>query len=381
MERIGAFLGMQTSILTELQIKMNFESVYEFQNSGAFPQSDYDTEPVPHVLAPAATGVDEFINQHGGDVDRVFGEAGVDQKCIGNPTEGMSLKSFCGLFESASENTRNDNFGLWFGNQFQPNDLGLWGYAAISSPTLGNALDNLIDLFRYHQQCSMMRLASASNGYCNLEYQVRDPQIFERRQDAELSLGMFLNVIREGAGTNWQPEEIYFEHPKPENSSEHEKAFDAPVFFSQKINAIVFNPAVLENKMPNSDLKLMSLTRTCLESLHTNTPFTQNLTDRIRNIIRIKLADGYPSLELVAESIYMSTSAIQRSLAWEGLSYTDLVEETRKSLAEMYFKQRNLSLSEIAYLLGYSELSAFSRAFRRWTGLSPREYRGRSSEI
>ena len=65
----------------------------------------------------------------------------------------------------------------------------------------------------------MMRLASASNGYCNLEYQVRDPQIVERRQDAELSLGMFLNVIREGAGKNWQPEEIYFEHPKPENSS------------------------------------------------------------------------------------------------------------------------------------------------------------------
>ena len=74
----------------------------------------------------------------------------------------------------------------------------------------------------------------------------------------------------------------------------------------------------------------------------------------------------------------MSTSAIQRNLAWEGLSYTELVEEVRKALAEMYFKQRNLSLSEIAYLLGYSELSAFSRAFRRWTGHSPREYRGRN---
>ena len=78
---------------------MNFESVYEFQNSGTFPQPDYDAERVPHVLAPAATGVDEFISQHGGDVDRVFGEAGVDQKCIGIPTKGVSLKSFCGLFE------------------------------------------------------------------------------------------------------------------------------------------------------------------------------------------------------------------------------------------------------------------------------------------
>ena len=115
--------------------------------------------------------------------------------------------------------------------------------------------------------------------------------------------------------------------------------------------------------MPKADLKLMAITRACLESLHTNTPMNQNLTDKIRNLIRIKLSDGYPSLESIAESLYMSTSAIQRTLAWEGLSYTELVEEVRKSLAEMYFKQRNLSLSEIAYLLGYSELSAFSRAF------------------
>ncbi|MXW47645.1 MAG: helix-turn-helix transcriptional regulator [Gammaproteobacteria bacterium] len=130
--------------------------------------------------------------------------------------------------------------------------------------------------------------------------------------------------------------------------------------------------------MPKADLKLMAITRACLESLHTNTPMNQNLTDKIRNLIRIKLSEGYPSLESIAESLYMSTSAIQRNLAWEGLSYTELVEEVRKSLAEMYFKQRNLSLSEIAYLLGYSELSAFSRAFRRWTGLSPRDFRGRS---
>lgn len=347
----------------------------QHQSDSFFPENG--AEPIPHVLAPAATGVDQFIGQHGGDVDRIFGEAGLDLDSIGNPTVGVSLKSFCGLFESASQQTQNDNFGLWFGNQFKPNDLGLWGYAAISAPTLGNALDNLIELFRFHQQCSMLRLtATRSNRYC-LEYQVRDPQIVERRQDAELSLGMFFNLIRECCGQYWQPEEVYFEHPKPENSREHEKAFNAPVFFSQSVNAIVFDPNILERSMPNSDLRLMTLTRICLESLNLNTFANQNLTDRIRNLIRVKLVDGYPSLEMIADNLHMSTSAIQRNLAWEGLSYTDLVEETRKSLSEMYFKQRNLSLSEIAYLLGYSELSAFSRAFRRWTGYSPREYRSR----
>ncbi len=350
--------------------------------SGSYSANDANrdnAELAPQVLAPAATGVAQFIKRHGGDADRVFGETGVDPDCIGNPTAGMCLKSFCSLFESASHNTQNDNFGLWFGNQFRPDDLGLWGYAAISSPTLGNALDNLIDLFRYHQQCSMLRLTTASStGLCQLEYQVRDPHIIERRQDAELSLGMFFNLIRECMGHHWQPEEVYFEHPRPEISKEHEQAFNAPVFFSQKLNAIVFKSVILEKPMPNSDLKLMAIARTCLETLHASSPINQKLTDKVRNLIRVKLADGYPSLETIAESLYMSASAIQRNLAWEGLSYTELVEEVRKSLAEMYFKQRNLSLSEIAYLLGYSELSAFSRAFRRWTGFSPREYRSQS---
>lgn len=334
-----------------------------------------ESELVPHVLAPAATGVDQFISKHGGDADRVFGEAGIDSKCIGNPVAGVSLHSFCNLFESASRNTRHDNFGLWFGNQFQPNDLGLWGYAAISSPTLGNALDNLVDLFHYHQQCSMMRLTRHSESMLQLEYQVRDPEILERRQDAELSLGMFLNVFRQCNGPQWVPEEVHFEHPRPENSREHEKAFGAPVFFSQQVNAIVFKSDLMTQSMPDRDLKLMSLMRFCLESLHPDTAFAQSLIDRIRNIIRVNLPNGYPSLEQIAEEVYMSTSTIQRNLAWEGMSYSDLVEETRKNLADMYFKQRNLSLTEIAYLLGYSELSAFSRAFRRWTGFSPREFR------
>jgi len=216
-------------------------------NSASFRNA----EPAPHVLAPAATGVDQFIDQNGGDVDSVFGQAGVDPNCIGNPTIGMCLKSFCTLFESASNNTQNDNFGLWFGNQFQPDDLGLWGYVAISSPTLGNALDNLIDLFRFHQQCSMLRLTMTNAQACQLEYQVRDPHIVERRQDAELSLGMFFNLIRECMGREWQPQEVYFEHPKPEDSKEHERAFNAPVFFSQKFNAIVFDATILKKPMPN----------------------------------------------------------------------------------------------------------------------------------
>lgn len=329
----------------------------------------------PAILAAAATGVVKFIERLGGDVDRIFGNAGIAPDLAGEPTLKLKLSSYCNLFEEASRRTQNDNFGLWFGNQFQPRDLGMWGYAIVSSPTLGAALENLVGLFPYHQESSTMRLVTAPNNMARLEYQIRSPEILERRQDAELSLGMFLNVFRECCGPHWTPEEVHFEHPRPQLWKEHQTAFDAPIYFSQPTNALIFQPALLERPMPHRDLRLMAMMQTCLESLGSSRSAGEGLFDRVRAAIRVKLPNGYPSLERIAAELRVQPAAVQRDLAEHGLTYKDAVEGMRKNLAQMYLGQRQLPLTEIAFLLGYSELSAFSRAFTRWTGVSPRAYR------
>jgi len=212
----------------------------------------------PVVLASAATGMVGFIARMGGDVDRIFGDAHLVPDMAGSPTAKLRLSDFCRLFEEAARQTRHGNFGLWFGNQFQPRDLGFWGYAAITSPTLGAALGNLVGLFDYHQESSRMSLALGSDGLMRLEYQIVASDIVDRRQDAELSLGMFLNVMRECCGRHWSPEEVHFEHPRPGESKEHEQAFDAPVYFSQPCNALLFRPDILARPMPSSDVRLMN---------------------------------------------------------------------------------------------------------------------------
>jgi AraC-like DNA-binding protein len=330
----------------------------------------------PGVLASAATGIVGFIETCGGDVDSIFGNAHILPDMAGAPTLKLKLSSFVQLFEESARQTRNENFGLWFGNQFKPRDLGLWGYAAISAPTLGSALENLIDLFRYHQESSAMRLRAA-HGLVRLEYQITAPRIVERRQDAELSLGMFLNVIRECCGSAWSPEEVHFEHPKPASPRDHEAAFDAPVYFSQATNALLFRPDILSRRMPASDPKLLVVLRTCLERLSAETPAEDILLDRVRTVVRQRLPEGCPSLEDVADELRVPTSVVCRELHDAGATYKELVEGVRRDLALAYVKQRRLPLSELALLLGYSELSAFSRAFRRWTGVSPREHRAR----
>jgi AraC-like DNA-binding protein len=329
----------------------------------------------PAVLASAATGIVEDMERQGGDVEGVFASAAIAPAMAGAPTLRLRLASFCALFEGAARSTGNDNFGLWFGNRFRPRDLGMWGYAAISAQTLGCALESLVELFPLHQESSVMRLVASGDGLGRLEYQITAPSILERRQDAELSLGMFLNVFRECLGTRWAPEEVHFEHPRPEDFREHERAFGAPVYFSQQTNAILFRPESLDRPMPGRDPTLMAMMRACLERLASGAPESPSLLDQIRTAIRARLASGHPALEEIAADLRLPPSAIHRALTEAGVTHKDLVETTRRDLAFMYLKQRRLPLSEIALLTGYSELSAFSRAVRRWTGKAPRMVR------
>jgi AraC-like DNA-binding protein len=293
----------------------------------------------------------------------------------GSTTLKLRLADFCILFEQAAQRTGCENFGLWFGNQFQPRDLGLWGYAAISAPTLGSALETLVGLFGYHQEQSSMTLSLELGGLMQLQYQIEVPDIMDRRQDAELSLGMFLNVIREACGSSWTPEEVYFEHPRTMDSHDHMRAFGAPVYFSQPTNALLFKSEILNRRMPAHDLKLMALMQNCLEQLSHLDRGPVRMIDRVRSTVRSRLAAGYPSLDSVARDLHVSPNAIQRDLAQGGILFKDLVETTRRELAMRYLGQRHLPVSEISFLLGYSELSAFSRAVRRWTGSSPTKVR------
>jgi AraC-like DNA-binding protein len=186
---------------------------------------------------------------------------------------------------------------------------------------------------------------------------------------------MFLNVIRECCGPKWAPEEVHFEHPRPQAWKEHEEAFDAPVYFSQPTNALIFRADVLERPMPARDPQLLSVMQTCMERLGPPSQAADGLFDSIRSAVRMRLAGGYPSLDQIAHDLRISPGAVQRELSDHNVTYKDAVETTRRQLAEMYLEQRQLPLTEIALLLGYSELSAFSRAFTRWTGTSPRHYR------
>ena len=315
-----------------------------------------------------------MIASCGGDADSIFGRTNINTSDLDNPTNELNLIQFCQLFEESAKQTGYDNFGLKFGNAFKPKRLGAIGYAAISSPTLSAALRSMETYFPAHQQQSSFGLLADSD-ILWLSYRIIDPRITQRRQDAELSIGMFCNVFRHCLGENWAPLEVRFEHEAPDHPAEHEKLYNAPVRFGRRTNAIAFRRTDLDARMPTQDPYLYSVIEPFLKSRCELTSNPEDFAEVVRNQIKLNLGDMPPTLSEIANVLGLSGPSFQRRLKEHNLTFQDLLKAARQELALHYLKDPSIQLTEVAYLLGYSELSAFSRAFRAWAGMSPQRYR------
>jgi AraC-like DNA-binding protein len=310
-----------------------------------------------------------------GDPDRILGRASIRREDLASPFNELMLSDFCKLFEEAARQTQNDKFGLSFGATFKPKHLGAIGYAAISSPTLAAAIRNVEVYFPAHQGQSSFGMIKEDSDVFWLSYRIFDERIQARRQDAELSMGMFLNIFREALGPDWAPLEVRFEHDAPENAYAHEKVFGAPVVFGRRTNAFAFRRRDLDARMPGQDPYLYSIIEPFLKSrceIHKN---PEDFAKIVRNQIKMQLGAVAPTIGEIARTFGVSDSSLQRQLREHGVTFQELVNAARKELALHYLADHSVPLTEIAHCLGYSELSAFSRAFRGWTGMSPQRYR------
>ena len=330
------------------------------------------------VLAAAASGLADFTHQIGGDIDTILGRSGVDPEILNCPTSSLKLTDYCAVLEQAARQTDCGHFGLYYGKQFMPQHLGLIGYIGLCSANVEQALKNVAHAFHWHQHDTLTQLIDLKDAW-RFDYQIRHGAILCRRQDAELTIGMIVNLIRSGMGANWAPREIHFEHPAPEQWHLHCKVFDAPVYFNQPCNSLVIAKRDLTRTMPHPDPILLQLMLDSLKQLnHQMAP--QSFASKVRAQIQIELSSGEPELEWIAQTLGENRLALQRKLRQEGVSFRQLLEQVRCDLAKQYLQQQHLPITEVGMLLGYSETSAFSRAFRRWFGVSPTQFSQRCEQ-
>ena len=301
--------------------------------------------------------------------------AKLDLSALEDLDDQMPFEQLIRLNEYAAQMTGDDAFGLHVGEQTGAKIYGILGYVTMNSGTYGEALNRLI---RYQQiRTNAVKFSIDIIGadvHITYHYLITDVSPRNRRQESEEMISTMLQVARKLTGVDLTPREIHFEHAPPENVSEHKRIFRAPVRFNQPLTKLIFDEFVLELPLVEADLTLGSLLERQAEDLLAKSPRHGIFANQVRQLIRAGLPVGAARMETICRRLGSSERTLQRKLSEEGTSYKELFEETQRDLSKFYLQKPEMAICEISYLVGFSQTSAFHRAFRRWTGLTPKEF-------
>jgi AraC-like DNA-binding protein len=194
------------------------------------------------------------------------------------------------------------------------------------------------------------------------------------RPYAEFCLAMFVLHVRSGS-VPFPLREVTFTHPSPPDTSEHVRVFRCPVRFGAAHTRLVIDRAAWAIPSSAVHSEYLSVLVEHADLLLAKLPRGPGLVERTRRAIAERLRGGDPSLECVARELGMSARSLQRHLNELGSSFNELADEVREATARLYLAQPDMALAEVGYLLGFADQSAFNRAFKRWTGVTPKQAR------
>jgi AraC-like DNA-binding protein len=307
--------------------------------------------------------------------DRLVLAAGLDPALLAVPDTMIDQDRWVAVLEATARETGNPCFSIELAFALPWRDLGVLGYVILHSPTVGAAMENSARYLAVQQTGGSLAL-TVGPAIARYTYAMLDPRITEYGQNAESVFALVVRIVRELAGVaSWGPREVTFTHRGPDDPGRHERLLRCPVRFARKENALVLASGDLATRLATADATLLPiLIRHAAESL-TRAPSKGAFSDEVRRAVIAAISAGEPTIEEVATRLGTNPRSVQRRLAADRLSFKAIVETSRLALSERYLADPRLSLTEAAFLLGYSDLSAFSRAFRRWTGKTALEFR------
>jgi AraC-like DNA-binding protein len=319
-----------------------------------------------------------FLERQGHPLADVCRAADIDPGIVQQPNSRVPAGFMERLWPLAVQLTGDPDVGLHSAESYNPGALSIVGYVVLSCRTAGEALDRLAryaPLLNEGLRVELVergdRIACQFSAVEGLDsYMHRDArQVMET-----LAAGTVVTLQRLATGP-LDPIEVTFRHHAPASIREHLRILGPTVRFEQAEDAVVYSRGTLATPFISADPALLEVfegdARRRLEALATR----GGVSGRVLTFLGARLKGTVPPLSEVASELAMSERSIQRSLSEEQTSYRQLVDDVRKSLAIEHLSRPGTSATDVAFLLGFSEPSAFTRAFRRWTGAPPTEFR------
>jgi len=324
--------------------------------------------------APAAVlGMLAGMRAAGLDVDGLCAATGLSEATLARRTDPLPLDELAPLWRLATRQFGRGTVGLYVGSANPPRGT-LLEYVAAASPDLRAGLGQIARYIGLVSRNIRWVLGPREpDGLTTFEEQATYAPDAIPTALREFGVAITATRIREWFGRG--PREVWFTHAAQGPTGDYQQVLGCPVRFERPRIALRFDDQDLEAPASGHDPQLFRLLEAHAERVLAEAPATATYRDRVRRAVVQRLREGEPGIDRIADSLATSERSLQRKLQAEGVSFRDVVDEARHKLAVLYLGDQTLSMTDVACLLGYSEASAFTRAFKRWTGQAPSQAR------
>jgi AraC-like DNA-binding protein len=300
--------------------------------------------------------------------------AGLTPEAIADPEERLSVRSQIKFLDEAATALKDDCLGFTLAREFDPREIGLLYYVMASSQTLGDGLRRVARYSQITNEAIVVRYQEGNRLLINLTYS-GVPRHSDRHQIEFCMFGV-LRVCRMLTGQKLVPQHFSIAHHRSGGTPEMARFVGTKVEFGADRDEFALNLDARELLLIHADTHLNDLLlKYCEAALADRKGNPSELRTRVENAISSLLPHGRVIVRDVARSLGMSERTLARNLSDEGLNFTEVLQQLRRDLAVRYLNDRKLHVSKIAWLIGFNEVSAFTHAFKRWTGKTPREMR------
>lgn len=328
------------------------------------------------VRVGALDGLERLVTLGHGDFRKLLWCNGIGDTVFTSPDNRIPLRDLCRVLDAAALEISDDCLGLHIGASQHVRSTGVLGYVIQASPDLRSQLQLIQRYISLHQEGTLIDIRM-QDGSVVVAYEICDEDTPMHRHDAESTMAMFVSHTRELSGqTGWAPESIHFTHASPMPTSERElrRFFGCPVYFSEPFDGIKLSTSALDLPCSTADPMLLRILMDHADDCIARNKDQITLLGRIRRLIATGLSCGQANIDSIAMRLAVTPRTLQRRLTEEGWTFADLLDATRRDLAVQYLGNPRISLTEAAFLVGYSHHTGFHRAFKRWFNQTPLDY-------
>jgi AraC-like DNA-binding protein len=329
----------------------------------------------PTVLASLADTVLRAAASADLHVTHLVEEAELQELSFDDPEQRIPFRLYGQLWESILRRVADAPFGLRVAERHvDAATYGIVGYVVRSARTVEDGFRSAVSYLRLINERGVGSVSDGPEGSVRFSFSP-SATTGPARHHTEAMIGALVTMARKWSGVPLRPLEVSFRHSAPADATPHQELFGCPVTFGAEDNSIVLTAEVLSLPLHTSDPSLHAILRKRADRLLAQMPQRSDLLKEVEAIVRESIAEGAPTVATIARRLGLSPRTLQRRLSGEGVSYAGLLDKFRRENALKLLDDDRLAIHDVSMLLGFSEPKAFRRAFKRWTGMSPRAHR------